>query len=120
MYNETIFNYKKSENQVTKWTPSHTVFDCELEYNGQVYEFTYQCNTNYSMPNKRDCVECLVSDAFAFYNSIDILDFANEFGYDIEDEQRVRDIYNACHDTYTMLKILYGEEWYNIIEEMEE
>lgn len=118
MYNETKFTYEVADNQEGLFTKNHTRFDCKLEYNNIVFCFPYQCNTSYTTPCKRDVMECVISDAFAYENSIDILDFVSEFGY--ADEQHAREAYKGCKEAYEKLKAMYGEKYTELIEELEE
>lgn len=110
MLDKITFTYEESENQNELFTPYHTKFDCMIKYNGKQFSFPYQCNIAHSKPNIKDCMDCLLLDASSYEQSQDILDFANEFGYDMyEDKAKVRKIYNACKKTYNRLNTIFTD-----------
>lgn len=57
-----------------------------------------------------DVLDSVASDSAAFDNAQDILDFADEFGY--EDRKEARKVYNACGETAEKLKMLLGDAAY--------
>ena len=108
MLEKINFSCTESENQNELFTVYHTRFDCMIKYNGKQFSFPYQCNTTHSMPNLKVCMECLLLDANAFENTTDILDFAEEFGYDSYlDIAKIRKIYKACEKTYNRLHKMF-------------
>lgn len=115
------FYYEKDKNQKGTFTPNHTKFLCTIAYNGEEYKFPYQCNLTYFEPNLRDCMECLILDSFSYENAIDILEFANDLGFDAyKDEDKIREAYNNCKDSYEGLNRLFkADELDVIIEEIE-
>lgn len=55
-------------------------------------------------------MECLLLDASSFENTTDILDFAEEFGYDSYlDIAKIRKIYKACERTYNRLHKIFTD-----------
>ena len=111
MLDKIYFTYEESENQNELFTPYHTKFDCMIKYNGRQFSFPYQCNTAHSKPNIKDCIDCLLLDASGYENAIDIFDFANEFGYDMydEDKTKIRKVYKACERTSKRLHAIFTD-----------
>lgn len=107
MLEKINFNYKEAKNQVGLFTPQHTLFVCTIEYNDVAYTFTYQCNTQYTTPNKRDMMECLLFDYFVAEMSFN--EFCNEFGYDTLDDES-NSIYEACEETYNAFRRLFDDD----------
>ena len=122
MLEKINFSCTESDNQNELFTVYHTRFDCMIKYNGKQFSFPYQCNTSHTMPNLKDCMECLLLDASSFENTTDILDFADEFGYDSYlDIAKIRKIYKACEKTYNRLhKMFTVEELVELEEEIAE
>ena len=118
MLEKINFSYTESENQNNLFTPHHTNFDCMIKYNGKQFKFPYQCNTAYSMPNAKDCIYAILMDAMSFNDASDILDFANEFGYDLyEDAKKVTKVYKACERAYNSLHRLFTDAELSELEE---
>lgn len=91
------FTYEEAVNpKSARFTPSHTIFDCKIVYNKKSYKFEYQCNAEFEVPTLERVIECLILDAESYDNSIDIADFANSFGYELDEARR---IYKACEKT---------------------
>lgn len=110
------FTYSEAEEQNNLFTPLHTLFDCTIEYNGNKYDFNYQCNTTHCEPSLVDCLDCLFLDASAYDDSKDIYEFAEAFGYDIEDEETER-AYNDCKKTSEALDYMFTNEEYSKIQD---
>ena len=111
MLEKIKFNYEVAEKQNELFTPAHRKYVCIIKYNGRQYTFDYQCNPIYSKPNLNDCMDSLLLDGFSYSDSKDIIDFANEFGYDIyENKAEVKRIYNACKKTWEALNRLFTDE----------
>ena len=106
-FTETEFTFKRSDNQDGLFTPHHTRFETTLSYNGHSYTFDYQCNEKYSMPNKKDCLECLLSDCSAVEDNT-FHSFCQEFGY--EYTEKAEAIYNSCLETLEAINNLYTRE----------
>lgn len=101
------FTYEKALNPKTKkFTPNHTIFDCKIVYNKKSYKFEYQCNAKFEMPTLERVIECLILDAESYDNSIDIADFANSFGYELDEARR---IYKACEKTSKALYRIFTD-----------
>lgn len=110
MLEKIKFSCTESDNQNELFTVYHTRFDCMIKYNGKQFSFPYQCNTTHSTPNLKACMECLLLDASGFENATDILDFADEFGYDSYlDIAKIRKIYKACERTYNRLHKMFTD-----------
>jgi hypothetical protein len=76
-----------------------------LTYGDKSYTFPF--HTNYlDEKNDKEFLSCLFEDAFAYENSLDILDFKDEFGY--EDNKECRRVYLACRDTSKRLHDLFN------------
>ncbi len=116
------FNAMESENQDEKklFTKGHTIFDCSITISNAIankeygkIEFPYQCNLQYVEPSAIDCLDAVVSDAYAYLNSRNEADFLEEFGYLDSGESALKGIeaYNACKKTYEeLIEILPGKE----------
>ena len=108
MLEKIKFNYEVAEKQNELFTPAHRKYVCIIKYNGKQYTFNYQCNPNHTTPNVKDCIECLLSDAFAYDNAKDIFDFADEFGYVVNKE--TERIFKACKKTSNAIHRLFTDE----------
>lgn len=104
---EIKFSYKEAKNQKSLFTPQHTRFICNIEYNGVDYTFDYQCNTRYVTPNKASVIECLLLDYYAGEMSYN--DFCSEFGYDQLEEESVK-IYEECEDTFNAFRTMFDDD----------
>jgi hypothetical protein len=63
-------------------------------------------------PTAAGVLECLRSDAQSFECAADVLDFASEFGYSLDNEEelaRVREVFAACKATFDDLGTVLGE-----------
>lgn len=110
MLEQIKLTYEVAEMQEDLFTYHHRLYKCIIKYNGRQYTFKYQCNAKFT-PELNDVMDCLLLDAFSYSDSKDIIDFANEFGYDIyEDRKHVKKIYNACKKTWNALNRLFTEE----------
>ena len=78
------FSYKINPNRNDIWSRFHEKYKCKIVYKNKQYLFDYQCNSK-DTPNVLDCLYCLLSDYDAYCNTNSIEEFANEFGYDLED-----------------------------------
>ena len=54
-------------------------------------------------------LECLISEANAYSETEDILDFYIQFGY-MHDKKRCREAYKGCEETYYKLNSLFTEK----------
>ena len=81
-------------------------------YKGNSEEFTYHTNYHDDKDN-RELLYCLISDACAYEDNTDILDFKDEFGYD--DNKKCREAYNGCKETYEKLHRLFDDETYDVL-----
>lgn len=109
------FSYKESENQNDLFTTCHRRYACMIKYNGKQYSFDYQCNPNHSLPNVKDCVDSLLLDGFAYDDSKDLFDFADNFGYGITRE--TEKIYNACKKTSRALHRLFTDDELSVLQD---
>lgn len=100
--------YQKSLNQNDTFTPYHTRFDVIMEYNGEIYETSYQCNYKTGQKLKKDIIYCLLMDADCFENCQDIDDFQMEFGY--EKASELIKAYNGCKETYQAFKKIFNDK----------
>lgn len=70
---------------------------------------------------KQDFLRCYFLDAFAYINSQNIYDFSDEFGYDYnENSKEVKRIYSACEKAYNKLYDIFGEDFDDLNEYIEE
>ena len=80
----------------------------EIEHNGKKARFTYHDSVYNYQRNKKldynDVLYSVISDARAYSETEDILDFCMEFGYE-------KDIkaYKGCEDTYYKLTSLFTD-----------
>lgn len=107
MLEKINFSYKVADEQDNLFTPNHTKFKCKIKYMGLQYTFDYQCNTTHMHPNLNDCMECIISDMFAYEDALDVIDFCNEFGY--EDSKGLK-VYKACKKVSKALHRLFTDE----------
>lgn len=87
----------------------------EIEHNGKKAMFTYH-DSVYNYENKKDLnyddvLYCLISDARAYSETEDILDFCFQFGY-----EKDKKAYKGCEEIYYKLNTLFT---YKEIEELE-
>ncbi|MCQ2740491.1 MAG: hypothetical protein MJ237_09770 [bacterium] len=101
MLEKINFTYETSDNQDNLFTRVHTRFDVCIETERGEFETEYQCNTLYTEPNKRDVLECLLSDMNCFEGCVDSEDFIFSFGYDgtPEDLRKGFRAYEGCKAT---------------------
>lgn len=119
MLNQIAFVYEESENQTNLFTPHHTKFDCVIKYgtNSKPFQFTYQCNTDYMMPNINDVMDSLLLDTYAYDNCDSPSEMADEFGYDYyEDKNKVDKIWDACKRTANALHEMFSDDELSEIE----
>lgn len=115
IYNDIKFSFSKAKNQTAHmFTPKHVKYNCKITYNDSFFSHSYQCNPYYynmsTKEVKKDFLTCLLQDAFAFLDSRNIQDFADEFGYDFyEDKKEVERIFHDCERTYTKLSYMFNE-----------
>ena len=114
MLEKIKFNYEVAEEQNELFTSHHIKYACKIVYNKKQYTFDYQCNPNYITPNVKNCVECLLSDTFAYDNAKDIFDFADEFGYVVNKE--TERIFKACKKTSNAMHRLFTDEEFEELE----
>ena len=123
LLNEINILWVKSSSKKDLFTPYHTKFNCNMIYNDICYDFTYQCNLQYTKLNKNDLIACVLSDARC-YESCKINDddtenmqeFALELGY----ENNLKELfkaYNGCKNAYNIIKLMFTEEEKNMLEE---
>ena len=108
MLNKIKFSYRENDEQNNLFTLSHTLFKCKIKVDGLQYTFPYQCNTAVAEPNLKDCMECLISDMYAYDDSRDMLDFVNEYGYTTE--TGAKEAWKACKKTSKALHRLFSDE----------
>ena len=121
MLNNIRFSYEISENQNDLFTRAHVRYKCVIKYEGRRYTFDYQCNPSYVKVNKRDCLECLISDANSAEYALDVDDFLREFGYDdsLENIRKGEKAYRACKRTKKALERVFGDDLDVLREEIE-
>ena len=114
MLKKIAFIYEEAKKQENKFTPYHTVFDCAIQYgtNCEPYRFTYQCNTDYNMPNIKDIMYSLMMDSQTYefeYN--DAFDMACGLGYDYyEEKEKVDNIWKSCKETCEALHRMFSQD----------
>lgn len=88
-------------------------YKVEIENEGKKARFTFHDSVfNYEKKKELNydvVLECLISDAHAYSETEDILDFAFQFGY-IHDKKRCREVYKSCEDAYYKLNSLFTEK----------
>ena len=113
MLNKIAFIYTESKNQNDLFTPHHTRFDCAIKYgtNCDPYKFTYQCNTDYNMPNIKDIMYSLMLDAQTYEEYDNAYDMACDLGYDYyEEKEKVEKIWNSCKETCEALHEMFTQD----------
>lgn len=123
LLNEINILWVKSISKKDLLTPYHTKFNCNMEYNGICYDFTYQCNLQYTKPTKEDIIACVLSDARCYasckVNDDDdenMQEFANEFGYENNLKELLK-AYKGCKKAYNIITLTFTEEEKNMLEE---
>ena len=105
------FTYKESINQSNTFTRYHVRYDIRIMRtdNKECLRFEYQCNPKFNKPNLKDCLYCYVSDAMAYEDcDDDIQFFADMLGY--EKIKETLDAFNACKKAYSELLDFCGTE----------
>lgn len=96
--NNIKFSCRMASKQEGLFTPAHCKYIVTLTHNGVRRSFEYQCNPNYTTPEKKDVIECLLSDMDAYEDTEDVASFLYEFGY-TENEKAIREgmeAYKGC------------------------
>ena len=121
MLNNIKFSYEVAENQSDLFTRHHMRYKCVIRYEGKRYTFEYQCNPHHITPNKRDCLECLISDADSAEYALDVDDFLRAFGYDdsLENIRKGEKAFKACKRTKKALERVFGDSLDTLREEIE-
>ena len=111
IYKEIMFDYKESENQGDLFSRYHTKFDCSITRGDYIFNFDYQCNTDYLEPNKKDCIEAILSDARCI-DGLSLEAFLEDFGYLNSGEDALRGIkaYKSCKKTARALKKMFTKD----------
>ena len=87
-------------------------YKVSVTYNGKTKVFPF--NTNYlDEQNDREMLYCTISDACAYEDAQDILDFKDEFGYESSKECRL--VYNGCKKAYEDIHSLFTDDEYDIL-----
>lgn len=126
IYEEIKFTKTLAKNQSAHmFSNCHTKFFCTISYNGKKYSSNFQCNINFTKTDnesmKQHFLNCCFSDAFAYINNQDIYDFADEFGYDYdENPKEIKRIYTACEKAYNKLCDMFDEDFDDLSEYIEE
>lgn len=126
IYKEIKFTKTLAKNQTAHmFSEGHTKFYCTITYNGKRHSSIFQCNTNFSKIDNKSMkqffLNCAFLDAFAYINSQDIYDFSDEFGYDYdENPKETKRIYTACEKVYNKLCDMFGEDFDDLSEYIEE
>lgn len=100
----------------------HVKYHVTLKRGDHFYDFPFYDSTHNYMRNLRptsyDVLACLQS----YPVEEDMWDFANEFGYEIDDKKsfdRVANIHRECLAQYNALHDLFGEEWMDKLAEIQ-
>lgn len=89
-------------------------YKIRLEHNGQFVILPYHTNINNTI-DKRDIVECLLSDSEAYENTVDVTDFAYTFGYN--DYIKAKKAYQECKKQSERLRKLFDDSEIAILQE---
>lgn len=115
--NKIKFNYSEALNPKSKpFTREHTIFNCKISHNRKSYSFEYQCNPNYSEPKLDEVLECLITDMGCYECSRDIVDFAEELGYDPTSFE-CQKAYDGCKKESKALHRLFTDEELSLIQD---
>ena len=126
IYRKIKFTKTLAKNQTAHmFSEVHTKFYCAISYNDKKYSTNYQCNVDYSKTDtenmKEDFLYCVFLDAFSYIDSRDIYDFAKQYGYDYyENSKEVKRIYSLCEKAYNKLSDMFGEDFDDLSEYIEE
>lgn len=106
---------KESIDQENLITKDHTRFDFMISYNNVYYKADYQCNTQYTEPNKDNILSCVLSDAMCYegckMNDDDVENLENFrllFGY--EDMKDLINAYRGCKNAYNHINKMFTKE----------
>ena len=81
-----------------------------LRYQGREMTMPFwQGSGIHHAPTTRDVLECLISDATAYENALNVWDFAAEFGY--EPSHKIQGIYERCQRIAEQLHELLGADF---------
>jgi hypothetical protein len=75
--------------------------------------FFSQGSAHTEEPTAAEVLECLACDARSVVDCADVLDFAQEFGHDLDSTEainRLRLVFNGCNETLDALDQLVGED----------
>lgn len=108
IFNKIKFSFEVSENQEDLFTHNHTKFHVEIEYNENKMIFDFQCNTEFEQPEIKSVLFSVFSDAYAYENNPDILDFKDEMGY--TDNKICRKFYELCKKESESLHRMFTNE----------
>lgn len=86
-----------------------------LTYNGKSVWFLFHDNMWNNSP-KTHIIDCFVRDAYDYMNYKNIYEFADEFGYDMEDYSIAKRAYNGCKKQYDRLCKLFTSTEAEILE----
>lgn len=85
---------------------SGNAYRVTMAYNGKRVWFVF--NDNYlNESDKKDFIECLISDAFSYEYCKSLNEFITEFGYEEQVEQGIK-AYNGCKKQNDRLKKLFS------------
>ena len=113
MLEKIDFSFKQKEDQTLRFTPSHIIYIVTFKYNNKTMDFDYQCNPKYGLPTKEECLNCVLSDAFGYEDSMDILDFAYKFGYN--NTEYTRRVYKGCKEMSEKIHNMFTDEEIEIL-----
>lgn len=102
------FKFHEDEEQDNLLSPYHTKYEIEMSYNNKVRHFSYQCNTDFTKPNKKDCLYCLLSDMSMYESCRDIDDFWKIGGFDKVSE--CLNAYESCWQESAKLHELFNDD----------
>lgn len=71
--------WKESETQEDTFTADHVVYDARMEYKGNSFSFQYQCNPQFTEPEKLEMILCVLQDAGFSLAYDNYPDFAEAF-----------------------------------------
>ena len=85
----------------------------ELSYNGKSYEFEY--HDNYFRHDYEEVLRDILRDKLAYDNNPVLSDFADEFGYEVDEE--CEECFEGCKETSEALENIFTNEELEQLEE---
>lgn len=84
-----------------------------LDNDAHIAGYFSQGSAHFEDPTAGEVIESLSLDSMSYANAVDVLEFAAEFGYDLDDyagQDRARKVYSACALAHSALETMLGDK----------